>query len=272
MMKLSQIVVVLASLVWGFAPVLFAQNETREEMLEWISQLDKQDNVLVEHMEDAYGTGLREGTAERLNVWNTDVLRKVAEWKIAHLEDESKKEQVRKALQDTLKNIDAVWADSGSGSGSSVFSGSEVIVLIQNQINIWLLPDDEYDAWMDWANVKLDYQGRVVQLKSGMAVVELRNGEVMEFSLQTGNCFVIDGERYALVEKDFVASPCDDHYRVYLYRLEPDGTTTLIEEVVREHFAFDMNLEKEADGCLRVNWREPSLPGRVNSTWIWLLK
>ena len=268
------IIIALTIAVCGFAQdnVSQVQGKTREEMLSWIESIKAKDTQLEAQMLNANGTELRITTAERVELWDPKtVLEKVAEWKIAQLKDVSKQNAVRQNLKDTLEHIKAIWADMGDGSCSSVFSGSEVLDVIRRQIDIWLLPDAEYDAWMDWGNATLSFQGKSISLRSGIAIVKLKDGEAIEFSLQHKHCFTIDGEKYALVEKNYVASPCDDHYRVYLYRLPANGNAVLVEEVVREHFATKMKLSRENEACLRLDWQDVDSK-HAEFTWILLVK
>ena len=268
--SISVFVVLLAS---ALVPIVFAQGKTCEEMIEWIADLDKRDAELLQ--QDAkYQVEINEITSERLELWDTEtVLGKVAEWKIKHLKDEAKKAKVREAYQEALKYIDVIWENAGDGTGSTTFGGTEIIDLIRRQIALWLLPDDEYDEWMaSWSNAKLIFQGKIIPLTSGMAHAKLRKDESsVSFLLKRENCFTIDGEKYALVERNYVAGVTDDHYRVYLYRLDSNGMAILIEEVIREHFASEMKLFKEMEGCLQLDWKYLE-EDKKESTWILLLE
>ena len=192
---------------------------------------------------------------------------------------DAKKALVSREYQEALahiKSIYAAWSDEPRGSAATEFEGTATVELIRRQIALWLLPDDEYEEWMaTWANAKLLFQGKVIPLTSGMAHVKVRknnfDNDEVEFSLKRENCFKIDGERYALVERNYVASPSDDYNRVCLFRLAPNGTATLIEEVVSEHFVSKMKLCKEHEGCLRVDWTE-LFTGKEESTWVLLLE
>ncbi|MBR4370222.1 MAG: hypothetical protein IKS92_04195 [Victivallales bacterium] len=273
MLKYISIIVFVVLLASALVPIVFAQGKTREEMIEWIADLDKRDAELLQ--QDAkYQVEINGITSERLELWDTEtVLGKVAEWKIKHLKDEGKKAKVREAYQEALKYIDVIWENAGDGTGSTTFGGTEIIDLIRRQIALWLLPDDEYDEWMaSWSNAKLIFQGRIIPLTSGMAHAKLRKDDSsVSFLLKRENCFTIDGEKYALVERNYVAGVTDDHYRVYLYRLDSNGMAILIEEVIREHFASEMKLFKEMEGCLQLDWKYLE-EDKKESTWILLLE
>ena len=248
------------------------QSKTRAEVLELIGKLKAKDEGLVGKMTNANGTELRKITSERLDIWNTKILETVCKWKIAHVKDSFKKEAVRQNLQDTMNHIKTIMENPGEGSCAGVFSGNEVQWLIQKQIEIWLLPDDEYDAWMEWGNAKLSFQGKIIALRAGMAIIELPDEVgLTEFTLRHENCFTIDGEKYALVVKDLAACPNDDFYSVCLFRLSSKGMAVLIEEVIRENYATDMKLKKVNKDCLRLDWKE-SDTGKEHSTLIHLKK
>ena len=277
-MRIATAFMALFFIVSAFAPLASAQNETREEMLAWIAKLDKRDAELQKEMENAAQQPRNGLTLERVEIWDSKtVLKKVAEWKIAHLKDDNaKKALVFKEFLEALahiKSIYAAWDDDPRGSGATEFEGTAIVELVRRQIALWLLPDDEYEKWMGtWSNAKLSFQGKVIPLISGMAYAKVRNKDSeVEFLLKRENCFTIDGENYALVEKNYVAAVNDDYNRIYLYRLEPNGMATLIEEVVREYFASKIKLNKEREGCLRVDWTE-YYTGKEESTWILLLE
>ena len=273
MLKYISLIVIIVLLASALVPIVFAQDKTREEMIAWIAQLDKRDKELLQ--QDAkYQVEINGVTSDRLDLWDTKtVLGKVAEWKIKHLKDEVEKAKVREAYQEALKYIDVIWENSGDGSGSTTFGGTEVIALIRRQIALWLLPDDEYDEWMaSWSNAKLTFQGKIIPLTSGMAHAKLRKNESsVSFLLKRENCFTIDGEKYALVEKNYVVGVTDDLYRVYLYRLDSNGMAILIEEVIREHCASEMKLFKEMEGRLQLDWKYLD-EDKEESTWILLLE
>ena len=279
-MRIIQVFMALFFMASAFAPLALAQNETREEMLAWIAKLEKQDNKLRDEMETT-GQQLRNGlTRERVEIWDSKtVMKKVADWRIAHLKDDAKKALVSREYQEAqahIKSIYAAWSDEPRGSAATEFEGTATVELIRRQIALWLLPDDEYEEWMaTWANAKLSFQGKVIPLTSGMARAKLRQKKgderEIEFLLKRENCFTIDGEKYAFVERGNIAEVSDDLHRVGLYRLTSGGLAILIEEVISEHFASKIKLVKESECCLRVDWTE-LFTGKEESTWVLLLK
>ncbi|MBQ7178396.1 MAG: hypothetical protein IJS08_13355 [Victivallales bacterium] len=277
-MRIIIVIMALFFIASAFSPLAFAQNETREEMLAWIAKLEKQDKNNQDEMETAAQQPRNRLTTKRVEIWDSKtVLKKVAEWRIAHLKDDTKKALVCKEYQEALahiKNINAAWTDEPSGSGATEFEGTAVVELVRRQIALWLQTDDEYEEWMTtWSNARLAFQGKEIPLISGMAHVKVRNNDhdEIELLIKRENCFTIDGEKYAFVERNYVAAVSDDFNRVALYRLEGNGLAILIEEVVSEHFVSKMKLSKEREGCLRVDWTELST-GKTESTWVLLLK
>lgn len=280
-MKIFSTIIILFFLVSALAPLVLAQNETREEILAWVAKLDKQDAKIQKEADNArYQQDLNYCAGARANLWSPEtVLKRIAEWKIAHLMNETEKELVRKAYQEAVKHIELIWdAWSGehSGSGATEFAGTAAAELSRRQIALWLLPDDEYKEWMaTWSNARLLFQGKEIPLTSGMAHAKERKNDrdqdEVEFLLKHENCYTFDGEKYAFVEKNYVACPSDDFNRVYLFRLNPDGVAILIEEVVREHYVKEIKLSKESECCLRVEWQEVG-EKKKESTWVLLLE
>ena len=264
MLRFAPFIMVLLFVSSAFAPIALAKTKTREEMLEWIAKLDQKDAKIQKKMENAAQQPRNQYTAERVELWEPKkVFAKVAEWKIAQLKDRAMKNKVHKEYLEALehiKHMDEQWDDNPRGSGADEFVGTAAVDLIRRQIALWLLPDDEYKTWMStWANAKLSYQGREIPLTAGMAHVKVlkdkRDKSWVEFLLKRENCFTIDGVKYALVERNFVAAVNDDLNRVYLYRLEPNGMAVLIEEVVREQFVGEMKLVKENELYLCLYWK-----------------